>query len=86
MVAACTVVGGFLYLLTVRFGSLWPAAFAHGVNNATSGLIMTSLLLPGATIDTVNGSALGWPGWLVYGAVVVVGSAIMLRRSPARGL
>lgn len=80
MIAACVTVGGFLYSLTVRLGSLWPAALAHSVTNAVSTLIMTSLLLPGAAIDTVNGSALGWPGWIVYGAVVVASFALTRRR------
>ncbi|MET8049948.1 CPBP family intramembrane glutamic endopeptidase [Streptosporangium sp. NPDC005286] len=79
MVAACIVVGGFLYLLTVRLGSLWPTALAHGVNNATSALVMTSLLVPGATIDTVNGSAMGWPGWITYATVVIVGFTLARR-------
>jgi membrane protease YdiL (CAAX protease family) len=82
MIAACTVVGGFFYLLAASLGSLWPAAVAHGVNNAVSGLIMTSLLVPGMAIDTVNGSALGWPGWIVYGVVVVVGFWFLQRRRP----
>ncbi|MEU9890643.1 CPBP family intramembrane glutamic endopeptidase [Sphaerisporangium sp. NPDC051011] len=83
MIAACIGVGGFLYWLTIRFGSLWPAALAHGVNNATSALIMTSLLAPGATIDTVNGSAMGRPGWIVYGTVVLVGFALIRHRRRA---
>ncbi|MFJ4224544.1 lysostaphin resistance A-like protein [Microbacterium sp. NPDC089695] len=82
MIAACTVVGGFLYLLTVGLRSVWPAALAHGVNNGVSGFLVASLLVPGSQVDTVNGSPLGWPGWIVYGVVVIVGfSLLRLRRS-----
>ncbi len=80
MVVLCTGMGGILYWLTVRFGSVWPAALAHGVNNATAALIMAALLAPGASLDTVNGSALGWPGWVVYGAAVIVGLVAVRRR------
>lgn len=82
MIAACTVVGGFLYLLTIGFRSVWAAALAHGVNNAVSGLLIASLLAPGARVDTVNGSPLGWPGWIVYGAVVIVGFTVLRHRRP----
>jgi hypothetical protein len=41
---------------------------------------MTSLLVPGMSIDTVNGSALGWPGWIVYGVVVILGFTLLDKR------
>jgi len=73
--------------LTLRSGSVWPAAIAHGVNNACCGLVLwflrgpldvTALVLIGPTAGGIIGS-LGWflvalPIFLIPGALAPTAS------------
>jgi membrane protease YdiL (CAAX protease family) len=71
MIGMCTVVGGVFGWLRLRSGSVWPAALAHGAFNAAAGF---SLVFAAAdfTIDTAHATILGWTGWLVPAALVIV--------------
>lgn len=71
MVGTCTVVGALFGWLRLRSGSVWPAALAHAAFNGAAG---TSLLFArtGEQIDTTRATILGWSGWIVPLAVVVL--------------
>ena len=71
MMGMCTLVGAVFGWLRLRSGSVWPAALAHGSFNSAAGL---SLVFAAATpaIDTTQATVLGWTGWLVPLALVIV--------------
>ncbi|WP_224391611.1 CPBP family intramembrane glutamic endopeptidase [Pseudonocardia sp. ICBG1293] len=71
MVGMCTVVGAVFGWLRLRSGSVWPAAVAHSAFNATAGSYLL-FAAAGAPVDTTRATVLGWSGWIVPLAVVVV--------------
>ncbi len=71
MVAMCVLVGAVFGWLRLRSGSVWPAALAHAAFNGAGG---TYLLFAraGEHVDTTQATILGWSGWIVPLALVVV--------------
>ncbi|OQO93703.1 abortive phage infection protein [Saccharomonospora piscinae] len=71
MVGMCVLVGAVFGWLRLRSGSVWPAALAHAAFNGAGG---TYLLFAeaGEHVDTTQATILGWSGWIVPLAVVVV--------------
>jgi len=71
MVGMCVVVGGIFGWLRMRGGSVWPAAVAHAAFNAAAGFFLV-FAQEGAVIDTTSATILGWSGWLVPLALLIV--------------
>lgn len=71
MVGMCIVVGGVFGWLRLRSESVWPAALAHGAFNATAGAYLL-FAQAGQPIDTTQATILGWSGWILPLALVVV--------------
>lgn len=71
MIGMCTVIGGVFGWLRLRSVSVWPAALAHGSFNAAAGM---SVLFSSAAhpFDPTVASVLGWTGWIVPAAFVLV--------------
>lgn len=71
MVGWCVLLGTVIGWLRLRSASVWPAVFAHGaVNGATGALFI--FVAAGADDSVVFGTLLGWPGWILLAAVIVV--------------
>jgi len=71
MCGVCVILGAFLGWIRSWSNSVWPAALAHGVFNASVGL--TSLFTTlGASIDPTESSIMGWTGWIAPGAVMAL--------------
>ena len=69
MCGVCVVLGAFLGWIRTFSDSVWPAALAHGVFNASVGL--TSLFMAvGASIDSTESSIMGWSGWVAPAVVI----------------
>lgn len=74
MTGMCIVVGAVFGWLRIRSQSVWPAALAHGAFNAAAGL-MVVFVAQGKNIDTVQGTILGWSGWIlpiIFVALLVI--------------
>ncbi len=71
MCGMTTVMGAILAWVRMRSNSVWPAALGHGAVNAAAGFTFV-LAEAGSTVDTTQASILGWSGWIVPTAVVVV--------------
>jgi membrane protease YdiL (CAAX protease family) len=71
MVGVSTLFGAIFGWLRLRSESVWPAALAHGSLNAAAGFSLI-FAAAGETIDNTQATILGWTGWLVPLAVVVV--------------
>ncbi|AEG43857.1 CPBP family intramembrane glutamic endopeptidase [Isoptericola variabilis] len=71
MCGMTTVMGAVLAWVRLRSGSVWPAAVGHGTINAAAGLSLV-LAQEGATVDTAQATILGWSGWILPAAFVVV--------------
>jgi len=71
MVGMTTVVGGVFSWLRIRSASVWPAALAHGAFNAAAGFSLIFIMV-GESFDPLQASILGWTGWLVPLALVIV--------------
>ncbi len=83
MCGACTVLGAFLGWIRSYSDSVWPAALAHGVFNASFGL--TSLFMTlGASLDTTQSSILGWTGWILPGLVIAIILCVTAFRKPSK--
>ena len=80
MCGMCVLVNGALAWVCQRSGSVWPAAYGHGVLNALLGSAIIVFARPGASVDTLAGTLLGWSGWFVPALVVVV---LLARRAYA---
>ena len=80
MCGMCVLVNGALAWVSQRSGSVWPAAYGHGIMNALLGSAIMVFARPGATVDTLAGTLLGWPGWLVPAVVVAL---LLTRRAYA---
>lgn len=71
MCGMCIVVGAFFAWLRTMCNSVWPSALAHGIFNASAGLMIWFTMF-GSVIDTRNASILGWSGWIVPAALIAV--------------
>jgi membrane protease YdiL (CAAX protease family) len=71
MVVMCTLVGTIFGWLRLRSGSVWPAALAHAAFNGAAGSYLL-FARAGEHIDTAQATILGWSGWIVPLALVVV--------------
>ncbi|HEX7352031.1 CPBP family intramembrane glutamic endopeptidase [Brachybacterium sp.] len=71
MVIMCILVGAVFSWLRLRSGSIWPPALAHAAFNGAGG---SHLLFAraGEHIDTTQATILGWSGWIVPLALVVL--------------
>jgi len=84
MCGVCIVLGAFLGWIRSYSESVWPAALAHGVFNASVGL--TSLFMTlGASMDSTESSILGWTGWILPGVVIAVILLVSAIRSGVPG-
>ena len=75
MTVTTLLVGVLFGWLRMRSGSVWPAAFAHGALNGSTGLLLVALL-PGT--DSIAPTLLGWIGWALLSAIIAV---LVARRS-----
>ncbi|WP_433869251.1 CPBP family intramembrane glutamic endopeptidase [Saccharopolyspora sp. CA-218241] len=71
MVIMCILVGAVFSWLRLRSGSVWPAALAHAAFNGAGGSYLL-FAMAGEHIDTTQATILGWSGWIVPFALVVV--------------
>lgn len=71
MVIMCILVGAVFSWLRLRSGSVWPAALAHAAFNGAGGSYLL-FARAGEHIDTTQATILGWSGWIVPLALVVV--------------
>jgi membrane protease YdiL (CAAX protease family) len=60
--ATCTALGFVLSWLTLRSGSIWPAAIAHGLDN----VLLMSLSTPSPLRTVMHVSLWGTLAWLLY--------------------
>ncbi|WP_326553341.1 CPBP family intramembrane glutamic endopeptidase [Micromonospora sp. NBC_01813] len=71
MVGMCVVFGAVFGWLRLRSGSVWPAALAHAAFNGAGGTYLL-FAMAGERIDTTQATVLGWSGWIVPLALVIV--------------
>ncbi|MBR8741227.1 CPBP family intramembrane glutamic endopeptidase [Nocardiopsis sp. MG754419] len=71
MVIMCILVGAVFGWLRLRSGSVWPAALAHAAFNG-AGASFLLFAMAGENIDTTQATILGWSGWIVPLALVVI--------------
>lgn len=71
MMGFCTVTGALLSWVTERTRSIWPAAVAHGTLNTATGAAVVALGRADATLDPVQGTILGWSGWILPGLLAL---------------
>lgn len=71
MIGMCTFMGAIFGWLRLRSQSVWPAALAHGSLNAAAGFSII-FATAGEKIDTVQATILGWSGWIVPIALLIV--------------
>ncbi|HSB89349.1 MAG TPA: CPBP family intramembrane glutamic endopeptidase [Anaerolineales bacterium] len=69
-VVICFFFSAFLAWLTLRSGSVWPAAFAHGVTNASA--ILMVCFIRGVPDALIGPLPVGIVGSLGYGALALV--------------
>ena len=71
MVGVCIIFGAVFGWLRLRSESVWPAALAHAAFNGAAGTYLL-FALAGERIDTTQATVLGWSGWIVPIALVIV--------------
>ncbi|MEE2043507.1 CPBP family intramembrane metalloprotease [Nocardiopsis tropica] len=71
MVGMCVLIGAVFGWLRLRSGSVWPAALAHAAFNGAGGSYLL-FAKAGEHVDTTQATVLGWSGWIVPLALVVV--------------
>lgn len=71
MCVTCVLVGAVFGWLRIRSNSVWPAALAHGTFNAAAGMGFV-FARAGETVDTTAATVLGWSGWILPAALVIV--------------
>ncbi|GAA1205597.1 CPBP family intramembrane glutamic endopeptidase [Rhodoglobus aureus] len=82
MVGMTIVIGAVFSWLRIRSASVWPAALAHGAFNAAAGFSLV-FVMAGETFSPLEATILGWTGWLVPLALVIVLLATGQFRAPA---
>ena len=83
MCGMCVVVGAFFGWLRTYSQSVWPAALAHAIFNASAGLVSLFMVM-GAMIDTQKASILGWSGWILPGILIAVMLSVRAFREPVK--
>lgn len=68
----CILLTGVFGWVRQRSGSVWPAAYGHGLFNALAGSALLVFQRAGSQVDTLHGTILGWSGWPVAAALVAV--------------
>lgn len=68
----CTLLTGVFGWVRQRSGSVWPAAYGHGLFNALAGTALIVFQRAGSEVDPLHGTILGWSGWPVAAVLVVV--------------
>lgn len=68
----CTLLTGVLAWVTQRSGSIWPAAYGHGLVNALAPLAALMFQRAGSQTDMLHATVLGWSGWLIPAVLVAV--------------
>lgn len=81
MVVFSTLVSVLLGWLSIASGTVWTAGIAHGFINGAAGL-PALLFAAGSDLDNLTGTVLGYPGWIVVGAIIVL--LVALRKWPVR--
>ncbi|WP_349427837.1 type II CAAX endopeptidase family protein [Microbacterium sp. LWS13-1.2] len=71
MVGTCIVFGAIFGWLRLRSDSVWPAALAHAAFNGAGGTFLL-FAMAGEQVDTTQATVLGWSGWIVPLALVIV--------------
>ncbi|MDO5499835.1 MAG: type II CAAX endopeptidase family protein [Propionibacteriaceae bacterium] len=83
----CTLMTGVLAWVRQRSGSVWAAAYGHGLFNALAGSAMVVFQRAGSEVDTLHATILGWSGWFVPAilvvALLIAGAYTPLSRKPA---
>jgi membrane protease YdiL (CAAX protease family) len=82
MIGMCILFGAIFGWLRLRSDSVWPAALAHAAFNGAGGTFLL-FMAAGAHVDTTQATVLGWSGWIVPLALVVVLVATGEFRRPA---
>ena len=82
MCGMCIVIGAVFSWLRIRSGSVWAPALAHGAFNAAAGFSIV-FVAAGQVVDTTQATILGWSGWIVPIALVIV-LAVTGQFSPPR--
>lgn len=82
MCGMCIVIGTVFSWLRIRSGSVWAPALAHGAFNAAAGFSIV-FVAAGQVVDTTQATILGWSGWIVPIALVIV-LAVTGQFSPPR--
>ncbi len=72
MTVGCAAWGVFFGWLRLRSASVWPAALAHGVFNASGSVMFVTLLAAEQQPNMALVNPLGVPGWIVLAIVVAV--------------
>lgn len=87
MVGTCVVFGAIFGWLRLRSDSVWPAALAHAAFNGAGGAYLL-FARAGEHVDTLQATVLGWSGWIVPLALVVVlvATGRFRRAAPAPGV
>ncbi|HHV22491.1 MAG TPA: CPBP family intramembrane metalloprotease [Propionibacterium sp.] len=74
----CTLLTGILAWVRQRSGSVWPAAYGHGLFNALFGTALLVFQRAGAEVDALHGTVLGWSGWpvpvILVAALLIAGA------------
>ena len=78
MVVFTTLLAGLLDWLRSEGGNVYVAGLAHGAVNATAGMALL-FSAAGSVPDTSSTGLLGWSGWIVLTAALVV-VAVLRRR------
>lgn len=82
MTGMCVVFGAVFGWLRLRSDSIWPAALAHAALNGAAGTYLV-FAAAGEHLDTTQAGVLGWSGWILPIALVIVLLATGQFRRPA---
>ena len=72
MTLGCAAWGVLFGWLRLRSGSVWPAAIAHGVFNASGSVLLITLLAADQQPNMLLVNPLGVPGWIVLAVVTAI--------------
>jgi membrane protease YdiL (CAAX protease family) len=82
MIGVCILFGAIFGWLRLRSDSVWPAALAHAAFNGAGGTFLL-FIAAGEHVDTTQATVLGWSGWILPLALVIVLVATGQFRRPA---
>lgn len=72
MIMPCIGLAAIFSWVSVRGGSVWPAAFGHGAFNAMMGSLALLLGSSAVELDLLRATFMGWSGWPVVVVAVVI--------------